>query len=136
MNEQADNNIMVSDKDLARIMSILNKQESSDFDALEVELERANVISSKDVPADLVTMNSIVKYQILEDHKEMTVELVYPNRADSSTGKISILAAMGSALIGLRVGQSIRWSFPNGKIKTLEITQILYQPEANGDWEL
>ena len=133
MNEVA---ILITEKDLLRIQHILSFQKSSDFENLEIELERAKVISDDDVPADLVTMNSKVKFLNVQDNKEMVVTIVYPSDANFAEGKISVLASMGSALIGLRVGQEINWMFPNGKTKTLKILEVLYQPEASGDWHL
>ncbi len=133
MNEVA---ILITEKDLLRIQHILSFQKSSDFENLEIELERAKVISDDDVPADLVTMNSKVKFLNVQDNKEMIITIVYPSDANFAEGKISVLASMGSALIGLRVGQEINWMFPNGKTKTLKILEVLYQPEASGDWHL
>lgn len=133
MNEVA---ILITEKDLLRIQHILSFQKSSDFENLEIELERAKVISDDDVPADLVTMNSKVKFLNVQDNKEMVITIVYPSDANFAEGKISVLASMGSALIGLRVGQEINWMFPNGKTKTLKILEVLYQPEASGDWHL
>lgn len=133
MNEVA---ILITEKDLLRIQHILSFQKSTDFENLEIELERAKVISDNDVPPDLVTMNSKVKFLNVQDNKEMIITIVYPSDANFSEGKISVLASMGSALIGLRVGQEINWMFPNGKTKTLKILEVLYQPEASGDWHL
>ncbi len=131
-----DESILITEKDLLRIQHILSYQKSSDFENLEIELERAKIISDDEVPSDLVTMNSKVKFLNVQDNKEMVVTLVYPSEANFSEGKISVLASMGSALIGLRVGQEINWMFPTGKTKTLRILEILYQPEASGDWHL
>jgi len=133
MNEES---ILITEKDLLRIQHILSYQKSADFENLEIELERAKIISDDEVPSDLVTMNSKVKFLNIQDNKEMTVTLVYPSEANFAEGKISVLASMGSALIGLRVGQEINWMFPTGKTKTLKILEVIYQPEANGDWHL
>ncbi len=130
------NIIYVTKKDLQRIMHILSFQNAEDFENLEMELERAKIISDEEVPPDLITMNSKVKFLNVQDNKEMTITIVYPSDANFIDGKVSILASLGSALIGLKVGQQIDWEFPNGKIKTLLIKEILYQPEANGDWHL
>lgn len=81
-------------------------------------------------------MNSQVRYLNVQDDKESVVTLVYPKDANSSEGKISILAPLGSALIGLKVGQEINWMFPDGKTRTLKILEVVYQPEAQGDWHL
>lgn len=133
MNEDV---ILITEKDLLRIKNILSFQKSIDFENLELELDRAKIISDDLVPADLVTMNSKVKFLNVQDNKEMIITVVYPSDANFSEGKISVLASLGSALIGLRVGQEINWMFPQGKTKTLRILEVLYQPEANGDWHL
>lgn len=132
MNE---NVILMTEKDLSRIRHIISFQ-SEDFDALETELDRAQVVADKDVPPDLVTMNSKLKFLNIQDNKEVTITIVYPPDANFADGKISVLAPLGSALIGLRVGQEIDWKFPDGKVKRLRILEVLYQPEANEDWHL
>lgn len=131
-----DHLILVTEKDLTRISHVLSFQNGDEFENLELELDRARIIEDDSVPADLVTMNTKFSFLNLHDDKEMTVTLVYPSDANFSEGKISVLAPLGSALLGLRVGQSINWMFPDKKTKTLKITRIHYQPEANGDWHL
>lgn len=133
MNEDA---ILVTEKDLMRIRHILSFQKSEDFENLELELDRAKIISDDDVPADLVTMNSKLKFLNVEENKEMIITIVYPSDANFAEGRISVLASMGSALLGLRIGQEIKWMFPNGKTKTLKILEVIYQPEANAHWHL
>lgn len=128
--------ILITEKDLLRIKHILSFQESEDFENLELELDRAKIIPDNLVPPDLVTMNSKVKFKILQDEKEMIITIVYPPDANFAEGRISVLASLGSALIGLRVGQEINWMFPDGKTKTLKILEVMYQPEANGHWHL
>jgi regulator of nucleoside diphosphate kinase len=128
--------ILITEKDLLRIKHILSFQNSEEFENLELELERAKIISDLEVPADLVTMNSKVRFLNIQENKEMTLSLVYPSDANFSEGKVSVLASLGSALIGLRVGQEINWMFPDGKTRTLKILEVIYQPEANGDWQL
>lgn len=128
--------ILITEKDLLRIRHVLSFQKSEDFENLELELDRASIINDNEVPDDLVTMNSKVKFLNIQENKEMTISLVYPSDANFAEGKISVLASLGSAIIGLRVGQEINWMFPDGKTRTLKILEVLYQPEANGDWHL
>lgn len=127
---------MMTEKDLLRIKHLLETQASDDVENLELELDRAKLISDDEVPPDLVTMNSRVRFLMLPEKKEMTITIVYPADAKSEEGKVSVLASLGSALIGLRVGQEINWLFPDGKTRTLRILEVLYQPEASGDWHL
>lgn len=127
--------ISISEKDYARIKNILSYQDG-DFENLEVELERANLLNDNEIPPDLITMNSKVRFANLDTGKEMIVTLVYPSETNFEEGKISILASLGSALLGLRVNQEINWKFPNGKTQRLRILELLYQPEQSGDWQL
>src|SRR6218665_1525605 len=106
-----DDVILITERDYLRIRYILGKLNSEDYENLEIEIERAKVIDEQDVPDDLVRMNSTVTFITLQDGKKMTLTLVYPEDANFSEGKISILAPLGSALIGLRVGQEINWQF-------------------------
>lgn len=133
MNEDV---ILITEKDLLRIRNVLSYQKSEDFENLDLELDRAKVITDAEVPADLVTMNSKFKFLNINEQKEMVMTIVYPSDADFSQGKISVLASLGSALLGLRVGQEINWMFPDGKTRSLKILEILYQPEANEHWHL
>ncbi len=130
------NSIMLTEKDYLRIKHVLSFHEEDDYENLEIEIERATIVPDAEVPRTLVTMNSKVRFLNLQDNKEMTITIVYPSESNFSTGKISVLATLGSALIGLREGQEINWQFPDGKTKTLRILEVLYQPEANGDWHL
>lgn len=87
-------------------------------DDLFYELDRARVLPEPKMPADVVRMGSFVTYRA-DDGEEREVELVYPGRADIDAGRISILTPIGTALIGLRVGQSISWSNRTGRRRTL-----------------
>lgn len=131
-----DSKIHVTEKDFMRLKNLVVALGESDYEDLEVELERASVLTDAEVPKDLITMNSTLRYLNVQDEKEVVMTLVYPKDANSSQGKISILAPLGSALIGLKVGQEINWMFPDGKTRTLRILEVIYQPEANGDWHL
>lgn len=133
MNEDV---LLITQKDLARIKNVLSYQDSEEFEDLELELDRAHIITDDEVPKDLVTMNSKIRFLNIQDDKEMIVTIVYPSEADFKMGRISVLAPLGSALIGLRVNQEINWKFPDGKTRTLKILEVLYQPEANEDWHL
>lgn len=133
MNEDV---LLITQKDLARIKNVLSYQDSEEFEDLELELDRAHIITDDEVPKDLVTMNSKIRFINIQDDKEMIVTIVYPSDADFKMGRISVLAPLGSALIGLRVNQEINWKFPDNKTRTLKILEILYQPEASEDWHL
>src|SRR5690606_25599508 len=84
---------------------------------------------------NLVTMNSQVTYENLHSGKKHTVWLVYPRDANIRENKISVLAPLGSALLGLSEGQEVEWLMPGGA-RRLKILDVAYQPEAAGDWDL
>lgn len=120
-----DDVILITERDYLRIRHILSTQNSEDFENLEIEIERAKIIEENEIPEDLVRMNATVRFITLQDEKEMKLTLVFPEDANFSKGKISILAPLGSALIGLRVNQEINWMFPDGKTKTIKILEVL-----------
>lgn len=128
--------LVITDQDYGRLALLLQHTESGNANILEEELSRATVVPQKEVPQDVVTMNSTVQFVDQETEKESQVTLVFPQDADVSQGKVSILAPVGMALIGLKSGQSIQWPMPNGHTRVLKVTGICYQPEAAGDWDL
>ncbi len=87
------------------------------------------------IPPDVVTMNSRVVLRDLDSDETMTYTLVFPKDADIGAGAISVLAPVGTAIIGYAVGAVIEWPVPGG-IRRIRIEQILYQPEAAGDFHL
>lgn len=128
--------IFVTDQDFHRLSSLVSQVEGAWADALEEELGRANVIAQKEMPNNVVTMNSRVQFLDETTGQESEVTLVYPKDADLAAGRISILAPVGIALLGLSVGQSIDWKMPSGVVKKLKVQQVLFQPEAEGEWTL
>lgn len=131
-----DNAIFVTDQDFHRLSALVAQATGPWAEALDEELGRAHVISQKDIPNNVVTMNSKVVFYDDASGKESEVTLVYPSDADLAAGRISILAPVGIALLGLRVGQSIDWKMPNGSVKKLKVQSVIFQPEASGQWEL
>jgi regulator of nucleoside diphosphate kinase len=121
MNEDS---ILMTERDYIRLKHILSFQNSSEFENLEVELDRAKIIDDTSVPPGLVKMNSKFKFEVMNESKTMIITIVYPEDADFASGKISVLAPLGSALIGLQVDQEINWMFPDGKIKRLKILDV------------
>ena len=113
---------------------MLDHDGSPASESLETELHRAIVVDPRAIPADVVTMNSQVVYEDCETSVQRTVTVVYPKDADAGSGRVSVLAPIGSALLGLRVGQAIEWPVPTGT-KRIRVVEIRYQPEASGDYE-
>jgi regulator of nucleoside diphosphate kinase len=118
------NAIIITDLDLARLGHL------ADDPTLAPELDRADIVPFRTVPPNVVTMNSRVVFKDETMAEFRTVTIVYPQDADPSHGKISVMAPVGSALLGLSVGQSIEWCFPDGRPRTLRVVELLYQPEA------
>lgn len=102
--------------------------------ALQAELDRAEVVGLDEVPAGLVTMNSRVHCREESSGKDYHLTLVYPQDAGGE-GTVSILAPVGSALLGLSVGQHIDWPAPGGKQLKLTLLAVEYQPEAAGEYD-
>jgi regulator of nucleoside diphosphate kinase len=99
--------------------------------ALQRELERAIVVSSSALPPDVVTMNSRVVYSDQTAGVQRVVSIVYPREADPSKGKVSVLSPIGTALLGLSIGQAITWDFPDGSRRRLRVDELVHQPERS-----
>lgn len=130
---QAQPSLLITQRDYEKLSSLLSGIRSNSTELLEEELNRAQIISANDIPKDVVTMNSKVSFMDLDSEKEWTVSLVYPHAANVEEDRISILAPVGVALIGLKVGQEINWPLPNGRAKRLKVISVLYQPDAAGE---
>ncbi|WP_214000759.1 nucleoside diphosphate kinase regulator [Arsukibacterium sp.] len=115
---------------LDRLLSNLNA-DSIGFTTLSQELERASVVEPTLLPANVVSMNSTVRFR-LASGKTSTLTLVYPKDAAQSGNTISVLAPVGCALIGLKTGDTINWPLPNGDMSTITVEDVLYQPERAG----
>ena len=96
--------------------------------ALAEELDFAIVVPSDRIPKNVVTMNSRLIYADESTGQTREVELVYPSEADPMAGRISVLAPVGCALLGLSAGQSIDWNLPSGQVHRLRVERILSQP--------
>ena len=133
--------IYLTDFDLKRLKKLLRtssktgERKNSYLEQLRKEVEKAVVVPSEDIPEDVITMNSTVVLIDLDSMKELVYTLVFPEEADGSSGKISVLAPVGTALLGYKVGDIIEWDVPAGK-RRLKVKRILYQPEASEDYSL
>ena len=101
---------------------------------LEAELARAKVVDPQDVPADVVTMNSTVKFSVEGSGDDIELTLVYPKDVEDSGRTISILAPVGSALLGLSQGDAIDWPKPGGGQIRLTVKEVTFQPERSGTY--
>lgn len=128
--------ITLSSLDMDRIEALLAAIPSSALAGkaeLQAELDRADVLPPEQMPPTVVTMNSTVKFSIVETGKEFCLTLVYPRDMDGSADLISIFAPVGGALLGLSVGDQLAWPGPGGKAMTVRVTEVIYQPERAGE---
>lgn len=127
--------ILVTHHDHARLELMLERvsDQNPAAEALLEELDRAQRVDPREVPADVVTMNSRVRFRERLSGKERELTLVFPQDAGAE-GRVSILTPIGCALLGLSVGQVIDWTGPTGRTLTLEILAVEFQPEAAGDF--
>ena len=131
--------LLVSRTDAERIEGLLEQPQYQALDtrALQEELARAVVAEPGQLPEDLITMNSVARVRVDDGDagsQEYELTLVYPRDADPLAHKVSILAPVGSALLGLRVGDAIDWPMPGGRDARLHVLGVRYQPEAAGEW--
>ena len=103
------------------------------LDQLEEELGRAELVSPKEIPGDVITMRSKVRLKDLKSGQTVMYSLVFPSEADSNEGQISVLAPIGTALLGNRSGDVVESRVPSG-LRRLKVKEILYQPEAAGNY--
>ena len=102
---------------------------------LEEELEFAEVVPPKEIRPDVITMRSKVRLKDLDTGDKVEYSLVFPTEADSSEGKISILAPLGTAILGYKRGDTVEFQAP-ARLRRLKVLDVLYQPESNGDYNL
>jgi regulator of nucleoside diphosphate kinase len=102
---------------------------------LERELERANVVKPQEISPHVVTMNSRVEVLDVDTGERRCLTLVFPAEAGIEAGRISVLAPLGTALLGSREGSSVTWTTPRGP-RRLRVERVLYQPEAAGRFDL
>lgn len=134
-------NIIITDYDYVRLGNLIGSikrtknEELSNLTILCEEIARAERVNPKEIEPDFITMNSLIEVVDLDNGKVMTIKLVYPKDADFRKGNISILSLLGSALLGYRVGSIIKFDAPLGE-KKIRIKSIIYQPEANGVFDI
>ncbi|MCE5210733.1 MAG: nucleoside diphosphate kinase regulator [Deltaproteobacteria bacterium] len=127
--------------DMDRLLELIEGVRSSpkfnkvNLDLLEKELYSGILVDPTDVPRDVITMNSTISVTDTESGEKTTYTLVFPSEANISENKLSILAPLGMALIGYRKGDIIEWPVPSG-VRKLKVDEIIYQPEAAGNYSL
>ncbi|AKQ47015.1 GreA/GreB family elongation factor [Rufibacter radiotolerans] len=133
------NSVFLTEQDYERLHLLVQAQRSVGpaalVEGLCKELRTATLLPAKQVPVDVVTMNSQVRLREKKSGTVMDLTLVYPKNADVTTRKISVLAPVGFAILGRQVGQEVECPAPRGTLR-YQIEQVIYQPEAAGDFNL
>ncbi|MBS1950129.1 MAG: Regulator of nucleoside diphosphate kinase [Cytophagales bacterium] len=133
--------LIINRLDFARIKKCISDAKQfksinkSEAEKLMNELNSAEIVEPEEVPANVVTMNSIVKLSFLNNKKQIQFQIVYPDQSNLKENKISIFSPIATALIGYKVKDEIEWIVPAGLTK-IRIDKIIYQPEAAGDYNL
>ncbi|MEC5342487.1 nucleoside diphosphate kinase regulator [Brenneria populi] len=130
-------NLTISELDAERLDMLLEQPAFADSDiaqALNEELDRAEILPPRAIPSDVVTMNSRVRFRDLNTNEEHVRTLVYPASAQDSHSQLSVMAPLGAALLGMHVGNAIAWRLPNGEETRIDVLELLYQPEAAGEY--
>jgi len=130
--------IYITEYDMERLRSIIEIYGGNDrsyLEQLEDELDKARVVDPKNIPDNVVTMNSIVRIKDLDTGEEETFTLVFPGKTNITEKAVSILAPIGTALIGYGEGDIIEWEVPAGT-KRFQIMEVIYQPERLGNYDL
>jgi len=132
--------IYISEFDLKRLKELIKvAEEFGDkrvvryLEELDEELDRAEAMKPQEIRDDVITMNSTFRLRDVDTDQEAVYTLVFPGDADSARGKVSILAPIGTAVLGYKIGDMIEWEVPAGR-KRFKVEQIVYQPEAAGDY--
>ncbi len=128
-------NIVITDTDYERLQRLIEssrrfrQRDAEHLGDLQHELEAASIVGTGEVPHNVVTMNSRVRVKDLGNGKEFVYQIVFPRDADAANNRISVLAPIGTALLGYRAGETVEWQVPSG-LRRLRILEVEYQPEA------
>lgn len=128
--------ITISTLDSERLERLLDSMPDAGFpgrEDLEAELMRADIVPPQALPDNVVSMNSTVRFRVQSTDAEFEMTLVYPKDLDGSGSTISVLAPVGSALLGLAAGDEIEWPKPGGGVLRVRIEEVTYQPERAGE---
>ena len=135
-----DRNVVINERDFDRLNDLVHSPRLRTTHApmvatLEQELARGKVVAPTDVPGGVVTMNSRVRFRDLRSGGRETYTLVYPEQANVDEARLSVLAPLGTALLGASAGDVVECRTPGG-VRRLKVERVLYQPEAAGDFHL
>ncbi len=136
-----DQAIWITDRDAMRLVKIVEElfrrstALENGAEALHEVLDSAQIVPQKEIPQDVVTMNSTVTVEDVVSGERRQVTLVYPEEADAQSGRISVLSPMGNALLGARAGERISIAAPVSA-RTARVIGVHFQPENSGQYEL
>jgi len=136
--KKANRYLYITQADMERLRSLIeigSVQDGAYLQSLEEELDHARIVLPEKIPGDVITMNSTVRLQDLDSGEEKRYTLVFPGKAKADGSAISILAPIGTALIGYREGDVIEWDVPAGT-RRLKVLEVVYQPERAGEHNL
>ena len=132
--------LCITETDLNRLTDLVHtglasrRKDDESRQTLEQILDHARVVASSAIPETVVTMNSTARVVDLSTGRERVCTVVFPNEADVEQNRISVLAPLGAAMLGCRVGDVVEWRPPGGA-REVRILEVLYQPEAAGDFQ-
>ena len=135
------NPIYITSQDKQRLeellaeVSVSDPRQHGDLKSLEEELRRAVIVEPKEIPGDVITMNSRAEMRDLGSGEIVAFTLVFPSEANIDEEKISVLAPIGAGMLGYRVGDEFEWNVPDG-VRHMKVTKVHYQPEAAGNFDL
>ena len=125
--------ICITQHDMERLRALIEVYGGEGADVLEEELDKARIVLPKNIPGDVITMNSVVRIKDVDTGEERTFALVFPgNKVEADT--VSILAPAGTALLGYREKDVVEWQVPAGK-KRIQVLEVMYQPERMGKYD-
>lgn len=129
--------IIINRLDAERLQRLIDEADDKDLAvarSLEEELARGEVVDPEEIPEDVVSMCSQVQFTDLDRNRQIIRTLVYPHALATTEDGISVMAPVGAALLGLRIGDTIDWPLPGGREVQLRIDAILWQPEREGQF--
>lgn len=125
---------VLTELDHVRIDRLLNRSNRPLGEPLHSLLDDADIVPQRQVPADVVTMYTQVTVEDLQNGEHRKLTVCYPEDADPNAGFVSVLSPIGTALLGRRIGELTQWTTPTGAEQRLRILELLFQPEASGDF--
>ncbi|KWE54115.1 transcription elongation factor GreAB [Burkholderia ubonensis] len=123
----------LTELDVARLEK--HAEHNSRFQAmLDALLERADIVQPDAIKANVVTMNSQITLLDETNHEKTTWTIVYPEQANLEQGRLNVFSPVGMALLGTQRGQLVKVMQPSGTEKLMKVAEIVFQPEANGEY--